>query len=236
MFPGTFPLPCLWQVHVLSEVGENIRYTRERKYQSEWYFWLLGLLEPSSWLKDIPQHLSQDHKISGPCKTWTNVGLNNHCRSVRPWAVGESRITGPYSSNLCSYSPLFLQALSVENWRRGPVSGKTVPLELMVLMLEVREFQVLGRVVQRVRTRLIDGLWDIEQVGHEPSESRRLPAGAPLSGSDRANAGPASIQHHFGSEKKMWKSESFTLERSVLFPSPTTAEKRYPERKAPWGQ
>lgn len=46
----------------------------------------------------------------------------------------------------------------MENWRRGPVSGKTVPLELMVLMLEVREFQVLGGVVQKVRTRFRDGL------------------------------------------------------------------------------
>ena len=199
-------------------------------------FHLLGLLEPSFWLKDIPQHLSQDHKISGPCKTWTNIGLNNQCRSVRPWAIEESRITGPCSSNLCSYPSLFLQALSVENWRRGSVSGKTVPLELMVLMLEVRKFQVLGGVVQKVRTRLIDGLWDIERVGHEPSESRRLPIAVPLSGSDRVNAGPASIQHHSGSEKKMWKSESLTLERSALFPSPTTAEKGYPERKTPWGQ
>lgn len=46
----------------------------------------------------------------------------------------------------------------MENWRRGSVSGKTVPLELMVLMVEVRKFQVLGGVVQKVRTRLIDGL------------------------------------------------------------------------------
>ena len=41
---------------------------------------------------------------------------------------------------------------------RGPVSGKIVPLELMVLMLEVREFQVLRGVIQKVRTRFTDGL------------------------------------------------------------------------------
>lgn len=41
---------------------------------------------------------------------------------------------------------------------RGPVSGKTTPLELMVLMLEVREFQVLRGVVEKVRIQFIDGL------------------------------------------------------------------------------
>lgn len=40
---------------------------------------------------------------------------------------------------------------------RGPVIGKTVPLELMVLMLEVREFQVLRGMFQKVRTKFIDG-------------------------------------------------------------------------------
>lgn len=41
---------------------------------------------------------------------------------------------------------------------RGPTSGKTVPLELMALTLEVREFQVPRGVVQKVRTTFIDGL------------------------------------------------------------------------------
>lgn len=42
---------------------------------------------------------------------------------------------------------------------RGPViSGKmTIPLELMVLMLEVREFQIPRVVFQKVRTKFING-------------------------------------------------------------------------------
>lgn len=38
------------------------------------------------------------------------------------------------------------------------VKGKTVPLELTVLMLEMREFQVLRGIVQKVKTKFIDGL------------------------------------------------------------------------------
>lgn len=131
-----------------SEVGENIRYTRERKYQSEWYFWLLGLLEPSSWLKDIPQHLSQDHKISG-LQNLNKYWAHNHCRSVRPWAVGESRITGPYSPVLIFTSVLqapFLWRIGEEDpWEDCStgidgfdVRGEGIPSS--------------GRVVQRVRT------------------------------------------------------------------------------------
>lgn len=41
---------------------------------------------------------------------------------------------------------------------RGRVSGKTVALELMVLILEVTEFQVPRGVVQKLRTKFIDGL------------------------------------------------------------------------------
>lgn len=42
---------------------------------------------------------------------------------------------------------------------RGPViSGKmTIPLELMVLILEVREFQIPRVVFQKVRTKFING-------------------------------------------------------------------------------
>lgn len=75
----------------------------------------------------------------------------------RGWAVvEESGLAGPCSSNLCSHPLCFAGTFRVE-LERGPVSGKTVVLDWMVLLLEVREFQVLREVVQKVSTEFIDG-------------------------------------------------------------------------------
>lgn len=98
----------------------------------------------------------------------------------------------------------------------------------MVLILEMRELQVPGGVFQKVRTKFIDGLWNTEWGGHEPSKSRRRLAEALGSGNDRANAGPASIQHHSVTERKIWRWEFYPTEiRSFSSSIPT--EKRYPE-------
>lgn len=70
------------------------------------------------------------------------------------WAAEESRPDGSCSSNLGS---LFAGTFCGDLERRL-VSGKTIPLELMVLISEMRELQVLRGVFQNVRTKFIDGL------------------------------------------------------------------------------
>lgn len=74
----------------------------------------------------------------------------------RCWAVEESRLAGPCGSNLCSHPLCSAGTFRVE-LERGPVNGKTVVLDLMVLLLEVREFQAPREVVQKVSTEFIDG-------------------------------------------------------------------------------
>lgn len=72
----------------------------------------------------------------------------------RCWAVEESRL----AALTCAHIHICFAGTFRVDLERGPISGKTVALELMVLTLEVREFQVLRGVVQKVRTKFIDGL------------------------------------------------------------------------------
>lgn len=197
---------------------------------------LLGLLEPSS-----ERHSSAF--FTGPQKIRALQNLNKS-RAQRP-TVWPPQITrkcwglGSRSKQTRRSLQLYLALTSTSvcagtfcgGLRRGPVSGKSVPLLLTVLMLE--EFQVRRGEVKKVRIQFIDGLWNTEWAGRESSGSRWRLAGALGSGNDRVNAGPASIQHHSGSERKIWKSESLLLRRYVPFSPPNTGAKEVSREKVP---